>query len=383
MSRRLVIITEIISPYRIPLFNALASRPDIDLHVIFLAETDPGLRQWHVYKDEIRFSYQVLPSRRMGIGPYKLLLNRGIKRALSATNAAVILCGGYNYVASWQALGWARTRRVPFVLWSESNEQDARSRRPVVEFLKAKFIRRCSAFVVPGQSAFTYLRNLGVETTAIFTARNAVDNDLFATAAADARLHGTQVRSARGLPERYFLFVGRLVEEKGVFEFLAAYESLPPETRQKIGLLFVGDGRERASLEQEAASITPGRIQFVGFAQREELAKYYALADALILPTHSDPWGLVVNEAMACGLPVIVSEVAGCASDLVTDGWNGRTIPYRDVPSLAHALQDLATDSQMRDKMARNSEKRIAEYSPVAWAEGIGKMMNSVGSLHE
>ena len=158
MRRRLVILTEIISPYRIPLFNALAQHPEVDLHVIFLAETDPNLRQWRVYKDEIRFSHQVLPSWRKHLGGYNVLLNRGVGRALTAASPDAILCGGYNYVASWQSLLWARSRNVPFLLWSESNSYEQRRGHALVEFLKTEFLKKCDTFVVPGRWAHEYLR---------------------------------------------------------------------------------------------------------------------------------------------------------------------------------------------------------------------------------
>ena len=133
MSRKLVILTEIIAPYRIPVFNVLARRPGLDLHVIFLAETDETVRQWRVYKDEICFSHQILPSWRWRAGRTSILINRGLWSALNKVSPQVIICGGYNYPASWEALLWARRRRVPFVLWSESNSQDARAGRAWVE----------------------------------------------------------------------------------------------------------------------------------------------------------------------------------------------------------------------------------------------------------
>ena len=147
MSKRLVILSEIIAPYRIPVFNALARHPEIDLHVIFLAESDPGLREWRVYKDEIQFSYQVLPSWRQRVAGHKLLLNRGMKEALREANPDAILCGGYNYPAAWQALRWAGKNRVPFMAWIESTEEDFRRRKPAIEFLKKRFMTACSAFV--------------------------------------------------------------------------------------------------------------------------------------------------------------------------------------------------------------------------------------------
>ncbi len=110
MNLRLVILTEIIAPYRIPVFNVLASRTGLDLHVIFLAETDETLRQWHVYKNEICFSHNVLPSWRWRAGRSSFLINRGLWSALDKASPQVIICGGYNYVASWEALLWALWR---------------------------------------------------------------------------------------------------------------------------------------------------------------------------------------------------------------------------------------------------------------------------------
>ena len=329
MSRRLVIITEIISPYRIPLFNCLAAHREIDLHVIFLAETDPVLRKWSVHKSDIRFSYEVLPSCRIRIGSRNLLLNRRVTHALEKSSPDVILCGGYNYPASWQALLWSRRRGIPFALWSESNAQDMRGGSVLVENLKNSFLRRCDSFVVPGHSAADYLLSLRTDPALIFTAVNAVDNDFFMQIAQRSRESAADLRREFDLPDRYFLFAGRLVREKGVFELLAAYARLDETLRQQIGLVFAGDGICRGELERQTASISAGTIRFVGFAQRDRLAVVYSLAEMLILPTYTDTWGLVVNEAMACGLPIIAADVAGGARDLIIEGWNGRIIPTK------------------------------------------------------
>ncbi len=375
MRRRLVILTEIISPYRIPLFNELVQNPEVDLQVIFLAETDPTLRQWQVYKEEIRFSFQVLPSWRKRVGKYNLLLNRGLRHALAAAAPQIILCGGYSYVAAWQCMKWARARKIPLVLWSESNAQDQRGRHAAVEFLKHKFVGMCSGFVVPGRSAREYLRSHQVEDRRIFTAPNAVDNELFASSAEVARQNAGALRRELALPERYFLFVGRLVREKGVFELLAAYAKLDELTRQQVGLVFVGDGPCREALERQASLVSPGVIRFAGFAQRERLAAYYALAETFILPTYTDTWGLVVNEAMACGLPVILSRAAGCAADLVSENWNGLLVTPKDELSLRLAMKEIAGQSSLRANMGANSAQRISGYSPAEWSMGIAAMV--------
>src|SRR5215475_11654487 len=256
MRRRLVILTEIISPYRIPLFNCLAQDPGVDLHVLFLSENDPTLRQWKVYKEEIRFSYEVLPSWRGRIAGFNVLINGRVIDALQRASPQIILCGGYNYIASWQALIWSRIRNIPFFLWSESNRYDVRRGHAAVEMLKAEFLRHCDRFVVPGRAADEYLRAQKVRQDRIFFAPNAVDNDLFCSLGLDARRNSSLRRRELDLPDRYVLFVGRLVREKGVFELVKAYGALDEDLRRRVGLVIVGDGPARAELQREASLVT-------------------------------------------------------------------------------------------------------------------------------
>lgn len=378
MRPKLVIVTEIIAPYRIPVFNALAQRPEIDLHVIFLSENDPTLRQWQIYKDEINFRYDVLPSWRCRLGKCNILLNRGVRSSLKRIKPDAILCGGYNHVAFWEAARWATMQRVPLLLWAESTALDARGSHPLVEFMKQRFLRSCRAVVAAGKSSSLYLRDLGIAERFIFIAPNAVDNDLFASQAEEARQQEDRLRALHRLPSKYFLYMGRLVREKGVFDLLEAYAQLDAGIRAEVGLLFVGDGEDRSDLRERASRIATGTVEFPGFVQREGLAKFYALSDGLIFPTHSDPWGLVVNEAMSCGLPVISTSVAGCVPDLVQDGWNGFVVAPADPCQLAVAMSRLACDPGLRRKMGSRSSERIEANSPKTWAEGLMKAVQFV-----
>ena len=128
----------------------------------------------------------------------------------------------------------------------------------------------------------------------------------------------------------------------------------------------------REELARRAKRISPGAVCFPGFVQREDLAGLYALAEALVLPTHSDPWGLVVNEAMACGLPIIVSSVAGCSADLVEDGWNGYVVPPRDPEKLSVAIDSLVRQPELKQQMSAhsfgtNSKLLAAKLAPMVW----------------
>ncbi len=366
-----MVLTEIIAPYRIPVFNVLARRAGLDLHVIFLAETDESLRQWRVYKNEICFSHQILPSWRWRAGKHGFLINWGLWSALKVVDPQVIVCGGYSYAASWEALLWARRHGAEFVLWSESNSQDARRGRAWVEFLKRRFLRNCDKSVVPGKASLEYLRSLGFPEANILIAPNAVDNGLFAAQAEHTRTHAAEFRAKLKLPSRFILFAGRLVPEKGVFDLLEAYAKLESGLRSEVGLVFAGDGIAREQLAQQAKRIGPGTVCFPGFTQREDLARLYALAEILVLPTHSDTWGLVVNEAMACGLPIIVSSVAGCSADLVEDGWNGYIVPPRDSEKLSLAIDSLLRQPELQQRMSARSSERIRNFSPEACADGL------------
>jgi glycosyltransferase involved in cell wall biosynthesis len=380
MKRRLLLLTEIIAPYRIPVFNVLAQQPGINLHVIFLSETDPDLRQWLVYKDEISFSYEVLRSWRWRSADRSLLLNFGLSKAIKRASPDIVICGGYNYPASWHAMQWSRRERVPFLLWVESTSRDQRSHYRFIEQIKTRFLQRCDAFIVPGRASSEYLRNYGVFGGNIFTAPNAVDIKLFARLAKSARESAAWCRSALQMPGRFFLFVGRLVKEKGVFDLLEAYKQMCPELREEIGVVFVGDGAACVELSRRAASIVPGTVQFAGYVQRDKLASYYALAEALVFPTQTDPWGLVVNEAMACGLPVISSDAAGCAADLIENNWNGWMVQSGKITQLTRVMSDMVRNPHMRDSMGVRSWERIQDFSPEACAKGIARAVAVSGA---
>jgi glycosyltransferase involved in cell wall biosynthesis len=207
-----------------------------------------------------------------------------------------------------------------------------------------------------------------------------VDTELFAREADAVRQNALFHRQAMRLPSRFFLFAGRLVPEKGVFDVLESYGKLNPQLRNEIGLVFVGEGGSRAELVQRASAIKPGSVHFAGFVHREQLASYYGLAEVFVFATHTDPWGLVVNEAMASRLPIIISSAAGCAADLVKDHWNGRVVLPGDSEQLASAMGELARDGQLRSLMALRSSEKILQYSPKACAAGIATAVLSCGA---
>jgi glycosyltransferase involved in cell wall biosynthesis len=145
-------------------------------------------------------------------------------------------------------------------------------------------------------------------------------------------------------------------------------------------MVFVGNGRAKSALTTQAGKLGCGVVKFAGFVQKEELPCYYALAEACILPTYTDTWGLVVNEAMACGLPVIVTNAAGCAQDLVEENWNGLLVRSQHPDELAAALEIIAYNPEIRWTMGQRSRERIMRYSPQSCAGGIAEAALSFGA---
>jgi len=293
-----------------------------------------------------------------------------MRAALRAHNPEIVLAGGYNYLAMWLAQRWACQHRVPFLLWSESNILDARRNYRWVEAAKRKFIHSCQGYVVPGGSAANYLTSFGVATDQIFIAPNAVDVERFAAGAAEAR-RDPALRQRLGLPRRFLLYVGRFAPAKGALDLLNAFARLPDAIRRNVGLVMAGDGEQFEELVRRSREIHSGEVVFPGFLQRDDLPAFYALAEALIFPTHSDPWGLVVNEAIACGLPVIATNVAGCVADLVRDGENGYLVSPGNPEALSKAMEQLLSAPDVQGQMGRRSIEISSRFSPKAWAEGL------------
>jgi glycosyltransferase involved in cell wall biosynthesis len=138
-----------------------------------------------------------------------------------------------------------------------------------------------------------------------------------------------------------------------------------------VGLVFVGDGEERAELIRRSRQVNPGQVLFPGFVQRDELAAFYALAEIFVFPTHSDTWGFVVNEAIACGLSVIATDVAGCVMDLVRHGENGYVVKAGQPEALLEALGKLLDATALQKQMGLLSGEISARYTPETWAAGV------------
>jgi glycosyltransferase involved in cell wall biosynthesis len=194
------------------------------------------------------------------------------------------------------------------------------------------------------------------------------DNEYFAREASKVRREEEKRRL--GYPSHLILYSGRLHEKKGVFVLLQAFGGIFKELPD-VGLLVVGHGPEQKSMEDSCRRANLKQVYFLGARQYQEMPYFYALADVLALPTFSDTWGMVVNEAFACGVPAVVSDVAGACDDLIVDGETGFAVKPGDPVELADRILQILKDPALRLRMGANCRSLIQKYSPQACAQGL------------
>jgi 1,2-diacylglycerol 3-alpha-glucosyltransferase len=309
-------------------------------------------------------------------------IRRRMFAALDRIQPDVVAIPGWSFPDALAALSWSIQAGKPTVLMSESQGRDHRRNR-LKESVKRRIVQLNSAGLVGGASHVDYLCDLGMQRDHIFTGYDVVDNDHFCNGAAAARANAPEVRCRLGLPERYFLASSRFIEKKNLPRLLNAFAMY----RNHCGtdawdLVLLGDGPQREALEQLVDELgIRGHVIFPGFQQYDTLPSYYGLAGAFVHASTTEQWGLVINEAMAAGLPVIVSENCGCTSDLVEDGKNGFTFAPSDEVRLADLMKQLATGDQVRRDMGWSSQEIISRWSPRTFANGIWQAAEKAASL--
>jgi len=252
-------------------------------------------------------------------------------------------------------------------------------RRPWKEALKRRILKRCSAALAGGAAHVQYLRTLGMPDHRIFMGYDAVDNSYFSERARETRAKETTLRQTYGLPLRYFLASARFIPKKNLIRLLDGYATYlelhqSEQSEDPWSLVLLGSGPLEAAIRRRIRELKiEGRVLLPGFRQYPELPVYYGLAGAFVHASITEQWGLVVNEAMASGLPVIVSDRCGCAADLVKDGENGFLFSPLDHVQLGKLMFHLARNQIDRAAMSGASQRIIRDWGPERFADGLWK----------
>jgi glycosyltransferase involved in cell wall biosynthesis len=259
-------------------------------------------------------------------------------------------------------------------MMSASQEQDA-VRLGLREAIKSRVVGACDAALVGGRLQRDYIVQLGMPRERVFLGYDAVDNRHFSNGADRARADAASLRRLHGLPERYILASARFIPKKNLDKLVTAFARALELAPAPHHLVILGDGPGRAALQAAIASADLGsRVVLPGFKDYESLPAFYGLADAFVHVSLAEQWGLVINEATAAGLPLVVSNVCGAAAELIEPGNNGVLVDPMDVEGMAHALQHIMTLSDAeREAMGQASRRIVADWGTERFVDGLLK----------
>ena len=378
MRKRVAILVGVPTPYREPLFERLAGCEHYEPLVLYCREKQPS-QNWKLDKPAYPAVYLENYAPRSWHGHLMIgAINPGVGRELRAFRPDAVIIYGYSSATTIQAILWADRHRVPVLMRSDSNVLEEDGKPPHLLAVKRLFLRwltqRATGFLTVGTSNSQYWLRYGAKPEQIFLARYAVDNDYFRSQAALHRACRRQIREEYGWRQRYLLlFVGRLVAVKGVDVLIEAVRRISA-ARSDIGLLLVGEGPERESLEKQAQGLP--QVFFLGFRDWKDLPRFYAAADLFVLPSRVDQWGLVVNEAMASGLPVLATRKVGAGRDLIVESETGFVVPEDDTEAMASAIDRACRSVEGLRAMGERAQQAVECWNYDATLSGFYQALN-------
>ena len=353
-SLRVVVVSPEPTPYRAPLFDRIAQHPDLDLTVVYAARSVAG-RNWRVdlhhpavfleglrlpgLKRVLRHDYPVTPR---------------IGRELRQARPDVLVVSGWSTFPAQRAIAWARTRRIPYVLLVERHDVGSSVgwRRAVKGVVVPGLMRGAAGVLVVGTAARESVVARGARPERVRIFANTIDVERWSDRVEQLSRRHDDV-------DVVVLSVARLAPEKGLDVLVRAIAETGSDDR--IRLVLAGDGPERSRLLELAKQLDV-RLTMRGNLTEEELAAQYATSDVFALLSLHEPWGVVVNEAAASGLPLVLSDRVGAAYDLLREGENGYLVAAGDVPASAAALRKLAASPALRESAGRRSRELVTGW---------------------
>jgi glycosyltransferase involved in cell wall biosynthesis len=377
--------------YQVPWFRALAAHPDLNLHVFFAHQAKPQEQgaagfgvvfEWDIpLLEGYPHTFLKNIARTPSVSTFFGLDTPEIRTFIACERYDAVVVNGWHYKSAWQAIWACWHTKTPVMVRSDSHLYTKRHllKRAMKWPLYRYFIPRFDACLPVGQWSSEYFRHYGAKPDRIFVIPHTVDQKRF-TRAHDIDGSRASLRAEWQLDASaiVFLFTGKLIDKKRPMDFVRAVGAVSARGFQIQGLI-VGDGPLRGECETFVKS-NRIPIRFAGFLNQSDMPKVYAAADCLVLPSDGgETWGLVVNEAMSCGLPAIVSDCIGCGPDLIDRGITGDTFPMGSVESLASVMAEWTNRTRCRS--AQTAVKRkIAGHSVQRAVNTLLEAVNAMSS---
>ena len=368
---RVAFVTNVIPPYRRPLFEELGKH--IDLTVV-CSTASKGDRDWIDWEDGYANSFKTVVLKGVSVRARSdfTFIQPSLFLVLRKIRPDVIITSAFGPNTLFGSL-FARMTGIPVILWSASSIASERKYGRFRCWYRKFLIKLQKAYVAVGMDAKDYLVSIGAPEDKCFIAVNAVDDVTAHPEIKALRKEGEKIRSK--YKGSILLYSGRLIEIKGIDLLFNAYKTI--QDTNEVTLLILGSGPLDNTLKNFVVNMKLKNVEFLGFKQEREMWAHYFASDVYVLPTREDTWGMVINEAMQCGLPVVCSKYAGCSRELVVHNKTGFIIDPYDTNAFAEALERTISDSNLRKSMSNSALEKISEYSMQASAKGFLRAIKS------
>jgi glycosyltransferase involved in cell wall biosynthesis len=381
--KRIAIVTTHPIQYQAPWFRALAARTDLEMKVFFCHEATAeeqssagfGVKfDWDLPLLE-GYSYSFLKNvaSRPTIGEFSGLDTPEIKNIIRRERFDAVIVNGWHFKSAWQTFRACWQTKTPVMARGDSTLYNQRD--PLKKILKWPyyrwFIPKLDACLAVGKWSREYYLHYGARADRVFLVPHVIDDHYFARESVSLKTERAAIRREWGLDEEaaVFLFAGKFIDVKRPMDFVRAIEQASGRDHSLMGLM-VGDGPLRAACEGYSRQNNVP-VKFTGFLNQSQIARAYVACDALVLSSASETWGLVVNEAMACGRPCIVSDKVGCGPDMIVSGETGDIFAVGDVGALAGLLALYAKDRARLEAMGEGARKMAHRNSVEVAVEGV------------
>lgn len=371
---KLAVLTSHPIQYQAPCWCELAHHPQIDLMVYYFMDygitekLDPefGVKfKWDIpLLDGYRYKFLKNYSPRPSTDGFLGLMNPGILRELARNHYDAIFVHSYAYATQFLAIIMARLMGTKVLIRNDLNLLvNFNWKRSILKkIVFPLFLKMVNRIMAIGQLNQKYYERYGVPPKKIHLMHYAVDNDWFFNQSKIYKAHKNALKNEYGIDidSKVILFAAKFLKRKRAMDLILAFEQIEIPA---VALVMVGNGEELPACESYVKERNLQNIFFMGFKNQSELPKFYALADVFVLPSESEPWGLVLNEAMCFGLPIVATDRVGAAYDLVKKRENGFMYPMGDIKALKNCLEIILKDSALQSDMGKASLDIIKHWN--------------------
>lgn len=360
--------------YFVPLFRLLGQRRDLDFRVFYHTRLGTVPYRDGGFDRDVQWDIPLLEGY-----PHRFLSDRSenggcqwrILWALLQDRPDVLVVHGYASATNLLAMLFARLLGIRVFMRGDTRIQQGRA-SGLRRWMKRIILSLCDGAIAVGSANSNYYRLLGMQESKIFFAPFSVDNKAFSLPVEDRQVYRAAVRRELGIPDDALvvLFASKLIRRKRAADLITAFSRVYSRFPH-CHLVVVGSGVEEVGLRCQASEVAKEHVHFLGFQNQTVLPRTFAACDVFVLPSDNEPWGLIVNEAMAAGLPVIVSDDVGAAPDLVAGTGAGMVFPCGDIDALSTCLEKILGNSVLRQGMAMRAVETIARWDVTCTADAI------------